>query len=84
MPASTAGLSALSDRSAISAAGAYLSDALYHLLRLLYRAAGGDPEEIYIQQILPEKCRLNLEYLKNISVCRDIAVMFQTAAAVLK
>ena len=46
--------------------------------------AGGDPEEIYIQQILPEKCRLNLEYLKNISVCRDIAVMFQTAAAVLK
>lgn len=47
-------------------------------------SAGGDPEEIYIQQILPEKCRLNLEYLKNISVCRDIAVMFQTAAAVLK
>ena len=47
-------------------------------------SAGGDPEEIYIQQILPEKCRLNLEYLKNISVCRDIAVMFQTVTAVLE
>lgn len=47
-------------------------------------SASGDPEEIYIQQILPEKCRLNLEYLKNISVCRDIAVMFQTVTAVLE
>ena len=35
-------LGALGDRAAITAAGAYLSDALYQMLRLLYRAAGGN------------------------------------------
>ena len=35
-------LGAMGDRAAITAAGSYLSDALYQLLRLLYRAAGGN------------------------------------------
>ena len=35
-------LGAMGDRKAITAAGNYLSDALYQLLRLLYRAAGGN------------------------------------------
>ena len=35
-------LGAMGDRSAISAAGAYLSGALYQLMRLLYRASGGN------------------------------------------
>ena len=35
-------LGKMGDRAAITAAGAYLSGALYQLLRLLYRAAGGN------------------------------------------
>jgi len=46
--------------------------------------AGGDPEKIYIDQILPAKMELNLEYIKHISVFHDIKIMFQTVAAVVK
>lgn len=46
-------------------------------------SAGGDPETIYIEKILPKKCGLNLEYMKKITVCRDIRIMFQTVTAVL-
>lgn len=46
-------------------------------------SAGGDPEEIYINTILPKKCGLNLEYMKRITVCNDIRIMFQTIGAVL-
>lgn len=46
--------------------------------------SGGDPEEIYVKQILPEKMRYNLEYLQNISVWNDIKIMVQTVLAVLK
>jgi len=44
--------------------------------------SGGNPEEIYVKQILPPKMALNLEYLKRISVWNDIKIMFQTVAAV--
>ena len=44
--------------------------------------AGGDPERIYIEKILPPKMSLNLEYLRKISVMRDIQIIFQTIAAV--
>ena len=44
--------------------------------------SGGNPEEIYVKQILPPKMALNLEYLKNIHVRNDIKIMFQTVAAV--
>ena len=44
--------------------------------------AGGDPEKIYVEKILPPKTALNLEYLKHISVLRDIGIMFQTLKAV--
>lgn len=46
--------------------------------------SGGDPEEIYIHQILPEKMRYNLEYLDHISVWQDLKIMVQTVLAVLK
>lgn len=46
--------------------------------------SGGDPEEIYIHQILPEKMRYNLEYLDHISVWHDLKIMVQTVLAVLK
>ena len=45
---------------------------------------GGDPEKVYVQEILPPKMALNLDYLKKISVCGDIKIMFQTVFAVLK
>ena len=45
---------------------------------------GGDPEQIYLEQILPPKMELNLKYLEKISVWNDIKIMFQTVAAVLK
>lgn len=46
--------------------------------------SGGDPEETYIQQILPEKMKYNLEYLQHISVWQDLKIMVQTVLAVLK
>lgn len=46
--------------------------------------AGGNPEQIYIDKILPQKMKLNLEYIKHISIFCDIKIMFQTVAAVVK
>lgn len=46
--------------------------------------SGGDPEEIYINDILPEKMRYNLEYLNCISVWQDFKIMLQTVVAVFK
>lgn len=46
--------------------------------------ASSDPEKAYVEQVLPPKMKLNLEYLKNISLWGDIKILFQTAAAVLK
>lgn len=43
---------------------------------------GGDPERIYVEQILPPKMDLNLKYLRNIGLCNDIKVLFQTVGAV--
>ena len=37
-----------------------------------------DAEKCYINHILPEKMRLNLEYLRNLPVFYDIKLMFQT------
>lgn len=45
--------------------------------------SGGDPEKIYLEKILPPKMELNLQYMKKISLCKDIKIMFQTVAAVL-
>ena len=44
--------------------------------------SGGDPEQIYVEEILPPKMKLNLEYLRHISVWNDIKIMFQTVGAV--
>ncbi|HIU30551.1 MAG TPA: sugar transferase [Candidatus Caccousia avistercoris] len=46
--------------------------------------ASSDPEKAYVEQVLPPKMKLNLEYLKNISLWGDIKILFQTAAAILK
>lgn len=44
--------------------------------------AGGDPEKIYVEKILPPKMALNLKYMREISVWNDLRVIFQTIAAV--
>lgn len=42
-----------------------------------------NPDAVYIEKILPPKMALNLEYLRHISVPGDIAILFQTVAAVI-
>ncbi len=42
-----------------------------------------DPDAVYIQQVLPEKMRYNLEELRQFSLRSDIQTMLQTVLAVL-
>jgi lipopolysaccharide/colanic/teichoic acid biosynthesis glycosyltransferase len=41
------------------------------------------PEQDYIRVIMPEKLALNLEYMRNRSLARDIGIIFQTIARIL-
>mgnify|MGYP003466644305 CR=1 FL=1 len=50
--------------------------------RLLEAAENTD--EVYINEVLPEKMKYNLEALKNFSFFGDIKIMFQTVLAVMK
>ena len=43
----------------------------------------GDPDKIYIEQILPEKMKYNLDYIRNFSFWKDLAILIQTVVAVL-
>ena len=45
---------------------------------------GKDTEEIYIQYILPEKMKYNLEYIESFSVLGDLKIMADTVLAVIK
>ncbi len=51
---------------------------------LLLKDAGERADEIYISEILPEKMKYNLEYIKNFSFFGDIKIMFGTVFAVAK
>lgn len=42
-----------------------------------------DPEQVYIEKIMPEKLDLNLEYLEKRSLCSDVMVLFKTFARIL-
>ena len=46
--------------------------------------AAENTDEVYINEVLPEKMKYNLEALKNFSFFGDIKIMFQTVFAVLK
>ncbi|MFB0919136.1 MAG: sugar transferase [Clostridiaceae bacterium] len=37
-----------------------------------------DPEKTYIEKIMPEKLRINLEYVENISLLNDIRLILKT------
>ncbi len=45
---------------------------------------GGNPEQIYVEEILPPKMALNLQYLAHITVWNDVRILFQTVFAVLR
>lgn len=45
--------------------------------------SGENPDTIYIEKILPPKMKLNLDYMKHISVWGDIKIIFQTLVAVI-
>ena len=38
----------------------------------------GDPEKIYVKEIMPHKLKLNMEYIRNISIVNDIKLIFKT------
>ncbi len=59
------------------------------LASILYRceeallAESPDPERFYREIVLPHKLSINLQYLRNISLTRDLRLMAQTVWAVL-
>lgn len=42
------------------------------------------PEQVYVEKILPEKMKYNLDAIKQFSFLKDIGLMFQTVIEVLK
>lgn len=46
-------------------------------------ADSDDPERTYIEQIMPDKLRLNLEYLEQMSLWYDIRLIFRTLLRLL-
>ena len=49
-----------------------------------FKGTGRSIDDIYIEEVLPDKMKYNLAYLKNFSIMNDIKIMIQTALAVIK
>lgn len=43
-----------------------------------------NPDQVYIEQILPEKMKYNFSYIRSFSFWKDLVILFQTVAAVLR
>lgn len=43
-----------------------------------------DPQKMYIEEVMPEKIRLNIEYLKNPTIGNDIKIVWRTFLKILK
>jgi lipopolysaccharide/colanic/teichoic acid biosynthesis glycosyltransferase len=54
-----------------------------HEEKLLSRQADG-LEEYYVRQVMPEKLKIDLDYVENQSLIRDVAICFKTAYTILK
>lgn len=54
------------------------------ILEEYMNATGKNADDIYIEYILPEKMKYNLEYLESFSIKEDFKIMVKTAVAVLK
>lgn len=46
-------------------------------------ATAADPERFYIETVMPDKLRINLQYVQNHSLWGDIQLIFKTFVAVL-
>ena len=46
-------------------------------------AKSKSPEQTYINEILPEKLRLNLDYIKKQSLFTDLGIIFKTISKIL-
>ena len=49
-----------------------------------YKGSGRSIDDIYVEEILPDKMKYNLKYIKEFSVINDIRIMIRTALAVIK
>ena len=49
-----------------------------------FKGTGRSIDDIYIEEVLPDKMKYNLEYIKNFSIINDIRIMIKTALAVIK
>ena len=49
-----------------------------------FKGLGRSIDDIYIEEVLPDKMKYNLDYIKNFSIVNDIKIMIQTALAVIK
>lgn len=47
-------------------------------------AGADDPERMYIEKVMPEKLRINLEYIRHRSLSRDFGIIFRTFARIVK
>ena len=46
-------------------------------------AASSDPEKTYIEEIMPDKLKLNLKYIDEQSLCTDCKIILQTLKAIV-
>ena len=49
-----------------------------------YKGSDRSIDDIYVEEILPDKMKYNLKYIKEFSVINDIKIMIRTALAVIK
>lgn len=49
-----------------------------------FKGSGRSVDEIYVEEILPDKMKYNLKYIEEFSVINDIKIMIRTALAVVK
>lgn len=49
-----------------------------------FKGTGRSIDDIYIEEVLPDKMKYNLDYIKNFSIVNDIKIMILTALAVIK
>lgn len=47
-------------------------------------AQSSDPEKLYIEEIMPHKLELNLQYIKNNNIFKDIEIIFLTFYTIVK
>ena len=49
-----------------------------------FKGSGRSVDEIYVEEILPDKMKYNLKYIEEFSVINDIKIIIRTAIAVVK